>query len=92
MLDYLFRMKLFFTFCALCLGAQLYAAEALGKLGSARAITPLLEVANDPSRDKVRTVAKTALTRLGWQNDIVEPVQPTPQDEPQNGSRIAEEI
>ena len=72
--------------------AQLYAAEALGKLGSARAITPLLEVANDSSRDKVRTAAKTALTKLGWQNDIIEPVQPAPQDEPQNGSRVAEEI
>jgi HEAT repeat protein len=72
--------------------AQLYAAEALGKLGSARAITPLLEVANDLSRDKVRTAAKTALTKLGWQNDIVEPAEPTPQDEPHNGSRIAEEI
>jgi HEAT repeat protein len=71
--------------------AQLYAAEALGKLGSARAITPLLEVANDPSRDKVRSAAKTALTKLGWQNDIVEPANSAPADHPET-SRVYEEI
>jgi HEAT repeat protein len=72
--------------------AQLYAAEALGKLGSARAITPLLEVANDPSRDRVRSAAKTALTRLGWQNDV-QPAADTPDEETdQQPSRIYEEF
>jgi HEAT repeat protein len=70
----------------------LYAVEALGKLGSARAITPLLEVANDPSRDRVRSAAKIALTRLGWQNDIVEPRNSAPEDHPATPTHMFEEI
>lgn len=63
--------------------AQLAAAEALGKLGSARAIPVLREIANDPTRDKVRSAAKAALTKLGWQNDVVEPAaSPDVQEEP----------
>lgn len=72
--------------------AQLYAAEALGKLGSARAITPLLEVAKDPSRDKIRSAAKTALTKLGWQNDIVEPAASVPDEQPEEPAPVPEKI
>ena len=71
---------------------QLYAAEALGKLGSARAIAPLLEVANDHSRDKIRSAAKIALTKLGWQNDVVEPAASAPEDHPPQPERVAEKI
>jgi HEAT repeat protein len=45
--------------------AQLHAAEALGKLGNARAVPYLQDVANDPTRDRVRSAARDALKRLG---------------------------
>lgn len=45
--------------------AQLHAAEALGKLGNPRAVPYLQDVANDPTRDRVRSAARDALKRLG---------------------------
>jgi len=42
----------------------LYAAEALGKLGDARAIEPLLRV-RDAHNDRMRDAAEQALRNLG---------------------------
>jgi len=58
--------------------AQLNAVEALGKLGNTRAVPFLLDIANDPTRDRVRVAARTSLKQLGYEDDqpttVVEPL------------------
>ena len=49
--------------------AQLNTVEALGKLGNTRAIPFLLDIANDPTRDRVRAAARTSLKQLGHDDD-----------------------
>ncbi len=61
--------------------AQLNAVEALGKLGNTRAVPFLLDIANDPTRDRVRAAARISLKQLGYDDDhaVTEPLpDPTP--------------
>lgn len=71
--------------------AQLHAAEALGKLGNTRAVPFLLEIANDPTRDRVRSAARISLKQLGHEDEqSTTPVQPV--DDVISESRVLEEI
>ncbi len=53
--------------------AQLNAVEALGKLGNHRAIPHLLDIANDPTRDRIRAAARTSLRQLGYDDEQAAP-------------------
>ena len=60
--------------------AQLNAVEALGKLGNTRAVPFLLDIANDPTRDRVRAAARASLRLLGHDDPsttLIEPIQNT---------------
>lgn len=68
--------------------AQLHAVESLGKLGNLRAVPFLLEIANDPTRDRVRVAARTSLKQLGYDDEQpISPVEPLSED-----SRVLEEL
>jgi HEAT repeat protein len=62
--------------------AQLHAAEALGKLGHLRAVPFLLEIANDPTRDRVRAAARISLKQLGHDDQPIISVEILPEESP----------